>query len=347
MECLNNLIGITADNCQCLTANLTQEEIAELKVSKSGLYLDEVEGGLFLRNVVQLDKCKSFIQIQKDAIKNGQQFLIAELVKGLAVKYKTKKNQYFGTLGRMNYTTNLAISKRLQYLKVEPVQETDGVVTLKAINLYLNQNEPTNVWIVEMFEGDTIGTTIWEQTVENRVALDIKLPLKKNGRLVNYFVVWEKVGAVLPRDTKASCNCPNGNGFENYIYLKGGEADDFSALNNSNSDGYTHGIVLEVEIRCETGNLFCKEYDESDAVAVVMAWALRYKSAELVIENVINSGEVNRYTLLSNTHLWGKRSHFKKEFEDRIAYLLDVIDVTSSDCFICRDDKIKVGNILA
>ena len=53
LECLNVIIGVTKDFCQCLHGKISQEDFDALKESKSELYLDNVEGGLFLRNVPQ------------------------------------------------------------------------------------------------------------------------------------------------------------------------------------------------------------------------------------------------------------------------------------------------------
>ena len=103
---------------------------------------------------------------------------------------------------------------------------------------------------------------------------------------------------------------------------------------------------MDVQIKCETGTLICREYDGNDAIALVTAFAIQYKAGELVIENVMNSGEVNRFTMLRNEQLWGKRNHFRKEYFDRIDYLSKVIDVSSSDCFICRSDDFFLGHIL-
>ena len=62
-ECLENIIGVTKDLCQCLHGQISTEEFELLKISKSGLFLDEIEGGLSFRSIAQIDKCKSFFFI--------------------------------------------------------------------------------------------------------------------------------------------------------------------------------------------------------------------------------------------------------------------------------------------
>ena len=351
-ECLESIVGVTKDFCQCLHGQIDETEFQEVNKSNSGLFLDNVEGGLFLRNVPQLDKCKSFFDIQVEAIKNAKNFFSADILAELNLKYQVKKTNYFGEIGKINYTASMNTTKRLQFLKLQP--NNDGVVQIDRIRVFLNQTVTTKAWIVKIEENQTEGEIIFENeavsTVNNILTIPfpegLKLPLNVNGKKQNYFVVYERLGSVQPRDLKVSCGCSGGDGFAPFLFVTGGEAETFSEIGTSLTDVFTHGISLDVQIKCETGSVICKEYNENDAIAYVTAFAILYKSAELVIENVMNSSEVNRFTMLSREHLWGKRSHFKKEYENRIRYLSENIDVTSSDCFLCRENTLYVGKIL-
>ena len=240
------------------------------------------------------------------------------------MKYQVKKTNYFGEIGKINYTASMNTTKRLQFLKLQP--NNDGVVQIDRIRVFLNQTVTTKAWIVKIEENQTEGEIIFENeavsTVNNILTIPfpegLKLPLNVNGKKQNYFVVYERLGSVQPRDLKVSCGCSGGDGFAPFLFVTGGEAETFSEIGTSLTDVFTHGISLDVQIKCETGSVICKEYNENDAIAYVTAFAILYKSAELVIENVMNSSEVNRFTMLSREHLWGKRSHFKKEYENRI-----------------------------
>ena len=104
MDCLTNIIGVTQNNCPCLQNGLNAEQIEELSMSKSGIFLEELEGGLFLRDVVQLDKCLTFINIQKNAINTAINdptrvptvrtiaFLVESLEVGLSRSTKVRSN---------------------------------------------------------------------------------------------------------------------------------------------------------------------------------------------------------------------------------------------------------------
>ena len=352
-DCLKDIIGVTKDFCQCLHGQISTEEFEKLKISKSGLYLDEVEGGLMMRDVKQFDKCKSFLKIQTDAIDNAKKFFIADILAQLNLKYQVKKTNFIGEIGKISYTGSMQTTKRLQFLQLKP--NNDAVLQIDRLRVFLNLDLTTKVWILKVEEGQTDGVMIYENeevisqnkilTIEFQEGL--KLPLNIGGKKQNYFFVYEKLdNDIQPRDIKVHCGCSGGDAFAEFLFVTGGEAETFSELSTATTDVFTHGISLDVQIKCETGSVVCKEYNTNDAIAYVTAFAILYKSAELVIENVMNSSEVNRFTLLSNERLWGKRNHFKKEYNDRIKYLADNIDVTSSDCFLCRDDVMYLGNIL-
>lgn len=351
MDCLNGIIGITKTNCPCLQMDLTPEEVVELSTSKSGLFLDELEGGIFLRDVVQLDKCQTFIEIQKSAINTAIKHFSADLFARLNERVQVRKTAFVGEIGKPSYSASLPVEGRLQFVKLTPNKESDAIVHLNLIRVFLNQDTTTNVWLIEMKEGETEGTILQTQNVTSSngiltVPVNASLPLKRNGSFVTYYVVFERIGEIKPRNIKSSCGCSGGDAYAKHISVGGGEAEVFSSLHSAKTDEFTHGFSLDVEIKCETGSLICKEYDENDAVALVTAFAILFKAGELVIENILNSGEVNRFTMLRNEHLWGKRNHFRKEYFDRIDYLSKVIDVTSSDCYICRSDSFFLGNII-
>lgn len=352
-ECLEDIIGVTKDFCQCLHGQVSTEEFEKLKISKSGLFLDEVEGGLMMRDVKQFDKCKTFLKIQTDAIENAKKFFKADILAQLNLKYQVKKTNFIGEIGKPSFTSSMNTSKRLQFLKLEP--NNDAVLEVSRLRIFLNNDVTTKAWVIKVEEGQTNGVMVYEneEIVSSNKVLTVnfeqglKLSLNSNGKKQNYYLVYEKIDSDLqPRDIKVSCGCSGGDAFAEFLFVTGGEADNFSELSTVLTDKFTHGISIDVQIKCETGSVICKEYNANDAIAYVTAFSILYKSAELVIENIMNSSEVNRLTMLSNERLWGKRNHFKKEYNDRIKYLAENIDVTSSDCFLCRDDVMYLGNIL-
>lgn len=357
MECLTDIIGITESNCPCILDGLTEEQKALLKVSKSGLYLDNLEGAPTMSAITMLDACQNYAQLALEARSNAVKKIYADMLAALAVKYKTGKGAFIGNIGRPSYAGTLNVSKRYQFIKIKPIEQSDAVVKVTGLRLVLDRDALVPVKILSAPVGGNQGTEVLAadlQAVANTyVALPIpptglSLPLSANGEQLEYYVVWDRgiAGLANPRDLKLDCNCGfKGNGFSDFVKANGGELDDINMLSTGTSDQYSHGITMDVDIRCVPGNMICREYDNENAIAVTMAWAVMYKAGELLIESILGSREVNRYTMMNREALYGKRSHFKKEYETRIVYLASVIDVSSSDCYICREATMFMAGI--
>jgi hypothetical protein len=358
MECLNEIIGIIEAECACITEGLDPQEILALKVSKSGLYLDDVEGGISLRALQGLDSCRNLAEMSFKARSAAAKKIYADLLAAISKKYNTGKAAYVGGVGRPSYTGNLNVSSRYQYVKLTPKELSDAVIKVTGIRLILDSAITTTVKIFSVLEGDNQGTEVFSAEVTTIAnvyspvtvpALGLSLPLRLNNQNLEYYVVWDRglAGTVKPKDLKLTCNCPSGIGYEPFFDAKGGELNDLDALQGGNTSKYAQGILIDVDVRCVPGNLICREYDRENAIAVTMAWCMLYKTQELLIEAILGSQEINRYTMMNREALYGKRAHFRKEYEGRIPYLASVIDVGSSDCYICRDSQMFFQGILS
>lgn len=354
MECLENIIGITNSNCECVLSGLTDEQVASAKISTSGLYLDgNLEGGVSLAEVKLLENCGEYYRLANKAIKSAQKAFADDVQIAISSKYKAAKARFMGELGRLQYAGAMAVQSPLQFLKVEPLVQSAAVMKVNNVRINLNTTkEAVTVKLIQVLEGLTHGDVIFEaqvNTVANRfisveIPVNLQVPLSINNRVVNYYFVWERTGAELPMDNAVSCGCSGGDAYAQYVKLKGGQAQDYDNL-GAGTDGFAHGLSVDAEIFCETGGLVCSEFRKEDRIALVSAWSVLYKAGELLIEYVLQSPEINRFTMMNREYLWGKRNHFKAEYNNRIAYLSSEIDITANDCFVCRDRKMFVGNI--
>jgi hypothetical protein len=160
--------------------------------------------------------------------------------------------------------------------------------------------------------------------------------------LVEYWLVYDRhlpdTSIVSPKNNKCLCNCGNQTWLiGQFVYVEGISFDDLTQLNyHTGTSTYANGISLSVDLSCNQAGYMCKEYDKKNAIALTLAYTVLYKAAELTIEKILNSPEVNRYTLMNREYLWGKRNHFRKEYQDRVLYITKTADIKSTDCFICK-----------
>lgn len=333
MKCLTNIVGITQIDSECLP-------VGTFEPSQSGLYLDDLEGGINLKAVEGSSAYEDLEQKAKSARDTAIKKFEADILAALNVKYKDKRKPFIGQIGRPSYNSSLSSSKDLHFLKISNKGNSEPTLTINNIKLILDSSITTTVSIV-----DENGTPYFDEEVTTVANQFTNVPMSEPITLNmdrDYYVVWETLGTgAKPRNVKISCGC-SGESFDDYLIVRGGETNDI--FQQGRLDQYTHGFSLGVDIRCEVGSIICNEYNNNNAIALTSAWAILYKFGEILNESVLNSGEVNRYTMMNREYLWGKRNHFRKEYEDRINYLAESIDLTASDCFICKNTEfIKAG----
>jgi hypothetical protein len=106
------------------------------------------------------------------------------------------------------------------------------------------------------------------------------------------------------------------------------------------------GLSMEVDAGCDASSIICTMFNDDIAARTAMAYAARYKAGELVHEYILKSNNINRYTMSNREFLWGKRNHFRKEYNDRVTWLSQTADINSIDCYVCNDKRIGNGGIL-
>lgn len=355
MDCLNNIVGITKTDCECVTGVLTPEQKVAVKLTKSGLTLDDLEGGLNLAGIKDAGACSTFIGEATKALRAAEQRTKDDIIVALSSRYDTGKRSYNGSIGGTNYAGSLTPVKRYQFLKLEG-KSIDGVIYLKGARIITANNGETSLKIIKSIAGRPAELLTEIENIQltaNRYTeiplQEILLPTSLNGSNIDYYLVWDagESLSIKPKDNKVSCNCGGGTGYDNFISVKGGETDDLEFFPQATDYNHTKGLIIDVSIKCETKNIICNEYDRENAIAVTLAYMVLYKAGEILIESILASNEVTRYTMMNREYLWGKRNHFRKEYNDRVEYLSSVIDINSSDCFVCKNTDMFFSGIIS
>ncbi len=361
-ECLNDIVGILDADCECFTGELAPDLKAELlKPSKSGLYTDNLEGGVHFKMLKQTDPCNEAGRIMLDARNEAIKRTTDDLIVMLNQRYAKNKNVFIGHIGQLQYSKPLlSINNRMVGMRLRSKELSDGILTIKKISMSCSSDAPIDIHIYKAKFGSNYPTHHKTFTVNGiggsggTVTLTLptpeKLPLQEERQALEYYIVYDKTMINFSFDNKVSCSCGSiEKALKSFLDTDGVQVQNITDVTNRTINGYSHGISLEVDLRCDNQTFVCREYDENDAVAVVMAYAVLYKAGELIIEGMLKSPEINRFTMMNREYLWGKRNHFRKEYESRIAYLGSegIINLNSTNCFICKQNDLFFGGILA
>lgn len=346
LDCFKNMIGVTTSECQCIITGLTTAQREELADSKSGLYLDNLEGGIHMKVLKNVDACKSMYDMTTTARDEAIQMLEDDLVVALSTHYKQDKKGFAGHIGRPMYAQNLNVAGG-QGIKISPVAFMDAFITIDQIQIIVNQTANINLKLYKRLGGNgfleemeswdisAIGNAYTSATLSE----PLKLPIREGENIIEYYFHYVPPTGVFPKDTvNANTSCSSCGGrpaYEQYVKVQGVKMADINNPFSISTDSFSHGLIISTSIQCDEGLLFCREYADNKAVKNVMNYAARYKAGELLIEDVLKQPDINRYTTMDKERLWGKRNHFRKEYETRILWLANKIDVSSSNCYVC------------
>lgn len=352
MDCLNNIIGISRTTCPCLLDGLTSEQIEEMRLSKSGLYLDELPGALALKDIGDIGGCLDYFEGAKESLQLAYKMFSDDLEIVMANKY-VDKPKYIGDLGNPSFAGFLAKTKQYQFMQVVPNRPGDAAIILKNIKLTVSATDVIDFFLLAGYPGENpqVIYTTQVNTVAN-FGVSIPLPQNKvlptasNGRELSYYFAWKGSTGTVGRDNKLSCGCSGGNPYEEYVYLKGGESDNLG-MQNTRNDEYSHGFNVSVTISCEAGRLACREYDAKNSIAVATAVAVQNLANYILNEKMLKSSNIKRVTMMNREHLYGKRNHFKKVYEETMQWLVLGLDVTKSGCWICNQKNMQIVNVFS
>ena len=111
-------------------------------------------------------------------------------------------------------------------------------------------------------------------------------------------------------------------------------------------------MIITAEMFCDSNRLICSdEYPlnfKTDGYAMKIAETIRYKAGALLIDYILSSPQINRYTMMDREALYGKRNYFRKKAEDQTAWLCSNTPYINNDCFVCKKQSLVTkGTILS
>ena len=358
LDCLIGSVGVTNTDCGCLINGLDQETKDKLAESASGLYIDRLPNALNFISLKDVSACANFAKLSLAALDDAIRLTGDELIVKLSEVGKEAAKNYIGSIGRAAYTKTLQNTRNIQGVYIAGNERTDGTITVSKIRIVGNINTTMNLKVVRSFEGDNDFEEIKSiefGTIGNNystIVLDVPLvlPLGKDLRPYEYFIYWDKteVPAFFAKDNEFNCSTCDANTpvLNSYATIKGFSSNDTNFLNYS-TDGYSHGLVLTVEINCKSEVVICREYNTKEALNVSVNYAIMYMANAILIQKVLDTNEINRYTMKDRESLWGKRNAFQSKFNNNIAFVISKIDVSNSDCFICKPTSMFKGKVVS
>ncbi len=366
-DCFSRIIGLSRSECSCFEEGRPED----YNLSDSDLYLSELEFlNLNMAEAASDCSASSLWQIMMSAREEAVNHFQSDLMGCIRSKTKLQRKGFKGLIGNPD-KENADISLNSVYHGQQwyMANVSGGYIKVKRIGTVFNQTGTITLKLYDNKTDDVLAEIILNTTAFKtnwNTITPIELPLKADGNNLRYSWLYEPTPGLKARNIKIDCNC--GSGFHpswnvanpqfNSLVNKGGfgwadwqlaagiKINDLASRDTvPNTTNETQGLVFEVEIGCKMDTVLCdEEFNFIDnPFAKVMAHAIRYRAAAIVLNKGIVSGNPSRYTLLDGDNVVYAIKQCMKEYSNRIDWLCEEISKPeninqNSDCLVCNDE---------
>ena len=349
MDCLINIIGLSETNCACYPLSPV-----DYNTSASGIFLDQLEG-LDLEMIKAVEDCAegNLWDRMTKARDNAVRAFKADYLSCVQSNYINRVTNWSGLIGSTTFNASINPLTSNAGIKVTTNQLKGGVIIVKKIGVIVDSNVAVTVNAYSSKDGGTLVATYVINAIANTLtyatlSAPLELPTFSYDaqNLSYYFLIDLTPANFLPKNNKKDCGCggvskPYKSWFD-FVGVKGNAIPDISLYQQSTSNEI-NGLVLDVEAKCKSSEIICSEerpLDFNDSgYDMQIAYAIRFKAGEILIEDMLASGNINRFTMLDRERLWGKRNHYRKLYDEWVTYLCASPKIDNNYCLVCRNDN--------
>lgn len=352
ISCYSHIIGLSSSGCNCYGIYRPED----YNESLSGLYITDL---MQLKQINELESCEKPLiwSILDTARDNAIRAFISDTNALLMNNFSLERQPFYGGIGQKKARDNRSIDELYGGIRIKCARINSGVMIVKNIGTIFNETGTVILHIYNNFNekvGDDITLNVVANTpTDNVLSTPIELPLfSKHGDLEYFFVY---LLTKTPKANLVNCNCGQFkpsfssempyykwrhvgvNAWANFIMVGGFETDsltDFDQDMPVNASNYMNGLFLDLELKCKVQETLCKDgLDfEGNPLAISMAYAIRYKAAELIADAILSSGDPDVQTLVNAEGFAEAREEWIDKYNEMTTYIASNVSVQTSDC---------------
>lgn len=345
-DCLLPIIGITNRDCDCPE----DEKPEDATDSQSGLFVDDIFEGIALFKIGSSLKCGDKIwDVLVAARSKAVESFITRLSEGIDQLHRETVTPFHGTIGDPSQVVKkVATSKQFAVIELKAGHKAPaGMVNrLRGVNLFIDTPGVYNVKIlengVEKEDFDVTVTSGTQPTYHKLTTPYIMEFLSSEGEQKVYHITYDLQGAK-PYDTRFHCNCGSPPNWTKYIRY-GSTLNDTADLNVQKNNRKMFGLSLHVGISCGL-QWMCSTWNfQLSPWARTMAKCLQLMSILNCTKYLLNSGEINRISLLEGEELAALADQLENQIDGRLNYLSTHLPAEAKNCWTCKS-RIWKGEI--
>lgn len=346
MDCLNQIIGLSQADCQCL-----EGQPEAYNESASGIFLDQLEG-FNIEHIRGADDCArgGYWDRMERAVANAKTDFKNNLLACIGTTYKPRIDPLRVQLGAPTFTGSLNLNTSYAGVKLRSMQIKAGYMIIERIGILVNASVPVTVVV---YSNENGGTLIYQSSpiaaTANTLtwaapATPIELPMFSYQTDIKYYVMYALDGTYQPKENKKDCGCGGvQRPYLRYMDFEGIKGNDITNIENtfSSTGNVCNGIVLDVNLKCKASEIICSSERpldfEDDSDSLGMAYAIRFRAAAILYEEVLSSTNLSRTTLVDREQMQANVTRWNEDYKNWINYLCGNINYSANGCYVCKD----------
>jgi hypothetical protein len=337
--CFENILGFTRKDDDCIDGYLP-----EYSDSDSGLYIDELQGmSLRIQNATggNYSIWEKFENAVTNAIAAFKVDIMAEILK----TKEPARSRFFGDIGGKSFTSLMTADTYHGLRMYSDI--IGGSFTLRGVSLILNVTEAVNLLIYDDYDLlYTIPVISQAGRPKYNSITPVQLPLTGN-----LYYVYQTSGQ--PYNNKLGCNCGgvkwcfniehpcykvSRDKWTEWSMVGGIHGSDINLRDDWSLSREAQGLILHGEYGCDVWSMLCSEHSDWDnnPVDSAIAWAIDFKAGSFLSTYILDSEEVNRYTLLGIDGLTANMIYYEERYQAMLEFIGANIEQDRTECLKCK-----------
>jgi hypothetical protein len=344
--CFQNIIGFTRLEDVCLDGYLP-----EYAYSDSGLYLDELQG-MSLRILNATGGSNDIWTKMTNSYMNGISAFKVDVMQKILETKEPARSKFIGDIGGKSFSARLDADTYHGLRMYSDI--IGGSFTLRGVTLILNTTENVNL-LIYSGEDDETGAaplhTIPLTSLAGRPHYNAITPIQLS-LTGDYYFLYQTAGGV-PYNNKLTCNCGGVKWCFNIEYpcykvsrdkwtewsmVAGVHGVDLTERDDWATSREAQGLILHGDYGCDTLGILCSDHSDwsGNAVDSAIAWAILFKAGSFLSGYIMDSEEVNRYTLLGVDGLTANMVYYEERYKVMIDFIAANIELDRNECLKCK-----------
>lgn len=345
-SCYHSIIGFTRKSDACLTSGYQ----ASYSDSDSGLYVDELTG-MSLRILNSTGGNFDLWEKMTNSMENAINAFKIDVMKEILNTKEPMRQKFIGDIGSNAFSSKMDNDTYHGLRMFSDVQ--GGSFTLRGITLLLDVTEAVTL---EIYSGQydesgasplhTLNLTSLAGRPKYNAITPIELTLGGD-----YYFLYTTTG--LPYNNKLTCNCGgtkwcfnrlkpcykvSRDRWTQWAMVAGVHGANVATREDWPTSREARGLVLHGDFGCDTLGILCSEHSDwsENMVDQAIAWAILYKTGIFLTAYIMDSEEINRYTLLGVEGLTANLQYYELKYKEFIDFIAANIEAERNECLKCR-----------